>query len=86
MNHFYFGSSINCINVSGKTVEEVNEQMASELQTYKLNIKERGSKNEQIKADVVGLKYNSDGQFKDLKDRQNPYKWISDFLIQKLIK
>ena len=79
MNHFYFGSAINCINVSGKTVEEVNEQMTSELQTYKLNIKQRGGKNEQIKADEVGLKYNSDGQFKELKDRQNSYKWISAF-------
>ena len=79
MNHFYFGSAINCINVSGKSVEEVNKQMASELQTYTLNLKERGGKNEQIRADEVGLKYNSDGQFKKLKDKQNPYKWISAF-------
>jgi len=79
MNHFYFGSAINCINVSGKNVEDVNEQMASELQTYVLNIKERGGKNEQIRANEVGLNYNSDGRFKDLKDRQNPYKWISAF-------
>ena len=79
INHFYFGSAINCINVSGKNVEEVNEQMASELQTYMLNIKERGDKNEQIRANEVGLKYNSDGQFKELKDRQNPYRWISAF-------
>jgi len=77
MNHFYFGSALNSVNVSGKSVEDVNEQMASELQTYKLNIKERDGKNEQIRADEVGLKYNSDGQFKDFKDRQNPYKWIS---------
>ena len=83
MNHFYFGSAINCINVSGKSVEEVNKQMASELQTYKLNIKERGGKNEQIRADEIGLKYNSDGQFKNLKDRQNPYKWISAFFNTK---
>lgn len=77
MNHFYFGSSINGINVSGKSVEDVNKQMTSELNSYKLYIKERGGKNEQIKANEVGLKYNSDGQFKELKDRQNPYKWIS---------
>ena len=77
MNHFYFGSAINCINVSGKIVEDVNGKMASELQTYKLNIKERGGKNEQISADEFGLKYDSDGQFKKFKDKQNPYKWIS---------
>ncbi len=77
MNHFYFGSAINGINVSGKNVVVVNEQMASELQTYVLNLKERGGKNEQIRANEVGLKYNSDGEFKDLKDTQSPYKWIS---------
>ena len=79
MNHFYFGSSINCISVSGKNVEVVNEQMVSVLQTYTLNIKERDGKNEQIKAHEIGLNYNSNGQFKDFKDRQNPYKWVSAF-------
>ncbi|MBU3159611.1 L,D-transpeptidase/peptidoglycan binding protein [Clostridium frigoris] len=79
MNHFYFGSSINGINVSGESVKEVNKQMIYELNTYKLNIKERGGKNEQIKANEIGLKYNSDGEFKELKDRQNSYKWISAF-------
>lgn len=79
MNHFYFGSEINSINVSGKAVEAVNKQMATELQTYNLNIKERDGKNEQIRADEIGLQYNSEGQFKKLKDTQNPYKWISSF-------
>ena len=79
MNHFYFGSAINCINVSGKNVEVVNEQLASELQSYVLNLKGRGGKNEQIRAQEIGLKYNSDGQFKGFKDRQNPYKWVSAF-------
>ncbi|MGV8984047.1 peptidoglycan binding domain-containing protein, partial [Clostridium sp.] len=77
MNHFYFGSAINCINVSGENVEAVNEKMASQLQTYTLNLKERDGKNEQITANEIGLKYNSDGKFKELKDSQNPYKWIS---------
>ena len=79
MNHFYFGSEINSINVSGKAVEEVNKQMAVEIQTYNLNLKERGGINEQISAKEVGLKYNSDGEFKGLKDTQNPFKWISAF-------
>jgi hypothetical protein len=77
MNHFYFGSSINCISVSGENVEVANEKLASELHTYTLNLKERDGKNEQIRGDEVGLSYNSDGQFKDFKDRQNPYKWVS---------
>jgi hypothetical protein len=77
MNHFYFGSEINSINVSGKTVEDVNELMASEIQKYQLNIKERGGINEQIIGKEIGLKYDANGIFKELKDKQNPYKWIS---------
>ena len=79
MNHFYFGSVINCINVSCESVEDVNKQMTTEINTYRININERGGKSEQIKAGEIGLKYNSDGKFNELKDRQNPYKWISSF-------
>jgi vancomycin resistance protein YoaR len=75
-NHFYFGSKINYTSVSGKTVEEAKEQMTSELQTYTLNLKERDGKSEQIKGSDINLKYNSDGQYKSFKDKQNPFKWI----------
>ena len=77
MNHFYFGSAINNISVSGKSVEDVNEQMISEIQKYQLNIKERGDINEQISGKEIGLKYDDNGIFKELKDKQNPYKWVS---------
>ncbi|MCM8710273.1 L,D-transpeptidase/peptidoglycan binding protein [Clostridium sp. SYSU_GA19001] len=80
INHFYFGSEINGINVSGKSVEKVNELMAEKLQAYTLNLKERGGKNEQIRADEIGLKYNTGGDFRIFKDRQKPFKWISAIL------
>ncbi|MGH4117471.1 L,D-transpeptidase family protein [Clostridium sp.] len=76
MNHFYFGSSINCISVSGENVEVANEKLASQLHTYALNLIERGGKKEQIRGDEVGLSYNSDGQFNNFKNKQNPYKWV----------
>lgn len=80
MNHFYFGSQINSIDVSGKTVEEVKAEMASELQAYTLKLKERGGKSEQIRGLDIGLKYNSGGQYNNFKDRQNPFKWVFAFL------
>ena len=75
-NHFYFGSTISCVNVSGKTVEEVDEQMPSEVEEYTLELEERGNTKEQIKASDIGLEYNSDGKVKELKDKQNPFAWI----------
>lgn len=76
-NHFYFGSTINCVSVSGKSVEAVNEIMASELEKYEINLKERGGKNEQITADEIDLRYDSGGEFEDSKEEQDPFQWVS---------
>jgi lipoprotein-anchoring transpeptidase ErfK/SrfK len=75
-NHFYFGSEINSVDVSGRTVEDAKMVMASQLQEYTLNLKERGGKIEQIKADDLGLKYSSEEEFKNFKDSQNPFGWV----------
>jgi hypothetical protein len=76
MSHYYFGSEINCINVSGKTVDAVEALMESELQDYTLTLKKRGGEIEQIKAADVGLRYTSYEAFKKLKDSQNPFSWV----------
>lgn len=76
MDRFYFGTEIKGIHVAGKRVEEVKEIMTSELEDYTLTLKERGGKTEQIKSADVGLKYASDEKIQELKDGQNPYKWI----------
>lgn len=75
-NHFYIGTEINAINVSGKTVEDANIIMTSALQNYTLNLKARGGRSGQIKGSDIGLKYCSDEEFKKLKDRQDPFMWI----------
>jgi hypothetical protein len=76
MNRFYFGSTINCISVSGKTVQEINDNLSAEIDTYVLEIKERGDQKEQLAAKDIGIKYTSTGQVQDIKDKQNPFKWI----------
>lgn len=78
-NHFYYGTEINGTDVSFKSVHKVNEQLAAELKAYSLNLKERGNKSEEIKAEEIGLHYNSGGDFNALKDMQNPYRWITAF-------
>ena len=75
-NHFYLGSTISCVNVSGKTVEEVNEQMPAEIEEYTLELEGRSNLKEQIRGSDIGLEYNSDGKVKELKDKQNPFGWI----------
>jgi lipoprotein-anchoring transpeptidase ErfK/SrfK len=75
-NHFYFGSEIDSVSVSGKTVEEVEKQMPSKVKAYTLQLESDNSKKEQITADEIGLKYNSNGQVEKLKDKENPFGWV----------
>ncbi|ERI93759.1 ErfK/YbiS/YcfS/YnhG [Clostridiales bacterium oral taxon 876 str. F0540] len=82
-NHFYSGSVINGIDVSGKTLEQAKGEMDARLKEYSLELKERGNKQEQIKAEDIGLKYSSEEKIKELKDSQKPIKWISAFFNKK---
>lgn len=76
INHFYFGSTVNCISVAGKTVDEVNEQIPDKINQYTLELKERGNNKEQIKGTDINLRYNSDEKIQELKNKQNPFKWV----------
>jgi len=75
-NHFYFGSVINGINASGKTVAQVDKELSSKGKTYTLELDERNGVKENIKATDIGLKYNSNGKIQNLKDSQNSFTWI----------
>lgn len=77
MSHFYFGTQINSINVSLKSVDNAKKQMISELKSYKLNLKEIGGKNEQIIGSEIDLGYTPENAFDNFKDNQNPFEWVS---------
>lgn len=83
MNHFYYGSSIGCVNVSGKTVEEAKKEVSSRINAYALKLKERGGKSEEIKASDIELKYASYKDVQSLKDKQHPFAWVSAFFQKK---
>ncbi|MGH4123739.1 MAG: peptidoglycan binding domain-containing protein [Clostridium sp.] len=84
--HFYFGSVINGINASGKTVEELNKAILLKSETYTLELQERNGVKEQIMADDIGLKYNAKDKIQVLKDSQNSFKWIHGLFNQKSTK
>ncbi|EKQ51618.1 MULTISPECIES: peptidoglycan binding domain-containing protein [unclassified Clostridium] len=74
-NHFHPGTVVNGVNISGKTVEEAESALSSEINSYSLELDERGDTKEEIKAADIGLKYDSD-KIKELKRNQNPFGWI----------
>nr|WP_174275431.1 L,D-transpeptidase family protein [Desulfosporosinus orientis] len=77
MNHFYLGSKINNIDVSGKTVAAAISTLRSQLQDYTLNLKERDGKSERIKAAEVGLAFNLEDEIRYFKEGQNPFNWVA---------
>lgn len=83
ISHFYIGSSVNSIDISGKTIENAKKAIAEELRYYTLNLKERGGKSEQIKASDVDLKLNTGEELNKLKEKQNPFKWVAELFTTK---
>ena len=83
MNHFYYGSEINGIKISSKSVKDAEAVLTSELQKYTLTLKERGGKSEQIKAFDVGVRYPSETVFQNLKAKQNPFYWFLAYFNSK---
>lgn len=81
--HFYFGTVINEINASGKTVEQLDKEMSLKYKTYTLQLQERGGVKEQINAADIGLKYNSKDKIQVLKDNQNSIAWINEIFKPK---
>lgn len=74
--HFYFGSTINSINVSGKTVEEAEKYIGEQINSYSLELKDGNGEREEIEAAFMNLKYETSDELYRLKRGQNPYKWI----------
>ena len=58
INHFYFGSQINSISISGKTLEEVDEEVESISKNYCLTIIGRDNIEDTILGKDIDLNYN----------------------------
>lgn len=83
--HFYFGTVINGINASCKTIKYVDGELATKAEKYTLELNERGNKVEQIKGSEIGLKYDLKGGSQSLKEEQNKYSWFIAIFNHKAI-
>ncbi|MEQ8155494.1 MAG: L,D-transpeptidase family protein [Clostridiaceae bacterium] len=80
--HFYFGSSVNSISISGKTIEDA-EKILNSQPAYSLELDEIGGKKEYIKEGDIDFKYNFAVAIRSLKDRQNPFGWVYALINKK---
>ena len=80
MNHFNFGTTINGMDVGGKTVAEAEEIIKNRLNTYKITLLERESKTETILGSDIGVKLILNNEVAELLVSQSGFAWISDFV------
>lgn len=75
-SHFFFRTSINGIDVSGKSNKTVQSLMAAKASQYSLTIKERNNITENINGTDISLKYDFTDGINDILENQNPFLWI----------
>ncbi len=76
-NHFYFGTKINNMSVSGKTVAVANDEMKNKVQNYKIVLKERNEKSEEISSDIIKASYTGENEVEKIKNSQSGFGWIA---------
>ena len=74
-DRFLFGTVVNGKNVSGKTAEEVEQMIASEVDGYQIKIVPREGGEEYLTGDDVALKTVFDGTLQRQLAKQNVFAW-----------
>ncbi len=73
---FLPNTMINGMDVSGKTVEDVEAMIEEEISGYELMVLERTGTGETIKKDEIGLRSVFDGSLEAIIDDQEPMQWV----------
>ena len=83
-SHFYFGSTVNGVNSSGKTVDDVKRALSKATDDYSLTLEEADDQEEKISSKDAGLTISfKGGEVDELLDKQSPFKWISGIASKK---
>lgn len=80
VNHTFFRTSINGVDISLKAHDEVAGIIRSSIKDYKLQLIERNGKTEEIISQDIGMRYNEKKEITQIYKAENPLKWISTLL------
>lgn len=84
-DHFLFGTTVNGINVSLKSVSQVEKMISDELLGYSIKIVERDGYVEEIYGKDIGIANTFDDTLSECVSKQNSFGWIvSLFKKQKI--
>ena len=76
-SHFGFHTSIDGIDISKKTVEEVEDLISQEISAYELNITGREETDETISGTAIDIHPVFSGEIEALKSEQNGFAWAA---------
>ena len=80
VNHYFFNTVINGVNVSLKAHEDVNHIIRNYIENYDLQLIERNGETEEIIGQDIGMQYNGKNDIPKINKIQNSYKWINSLL------
>ncbi len=78
-DRFFEGTSVNGIDVSGMTVDEVEALLEEKAGDYNIHVKFRNGE-ELITGEEIGYHYVSDGSVEKLFNRQDARTWFQDYM------
>jgi hypothetical protein len=76
INHFFFQTEINGINVSLKPHDDVTSIIIRFIKDYELKLLERNGETEIITSQNIGMQYNKNSSKLSKNHKQNPFLWI----------
>lgn len=75
-NRFYFGSQINGLVATGKTVEAMTTEVIAQSQMYQLELVGRDGTTATISGPDISLEYTLGNEIETFKEEQNPFQWV----------
>ncbi len=75
-NHFFKGTSINGMDCSNLTTEQVKQLLTDEIMTYTISIQEREDITERLLAKELGMTYVDDQSVDKVLESQKAYQWV----------
>lgn len=82
-NHFVFGTKINGVSCSGKTLEQAEKEILEQVENYELHITGKEGFEAVIDGKDIDLMVIFDGELEKIKKAQNPFGWIASLFGKK---
>ena len=80
VNHFYFNTEINGINVSLEAHDDISIIVSKFIKDYELQLLERNRETEIITSQDIEMHYNKNNSLLQVINMQNPFLWIGSAL------